>query len=63
MFESKKELKEQLYDAEQRASSHFTKLWKIDSIITKGEYEKKPYAFIIEDIKKILVATDYQSNN
>ena len=62
MWETKKELREELKNAEQRAVTHFRKLNQIERIIRVEEIKKTPSVHIVEKIKKILVH-DYQSNN
>lgn len=61
-YETKKTIKKQLENAEERAGFHFTKLWKIDRLI--NEYEKKngnPY-MLIRDIKNVLDTTLKESS-
>ena len=62
MWETKKQLKEDLENAEMRAVTHFRKLNQIESIIRNEQANKTPSVHIVEKIKKILV-NDSQSNN
>lgn len=62
MWETKKELRAELENAEQRAVTHFRKLNQIESIIRIEQANKTPSVHIVEKIKKILVP-DWQSNN
>lgn len=62
MWETKKELRAELENAEQRAVTHFRKLNAIENIIRIEESKRTPTVFIVDAIKKVLVS-DYQSNN
>ena len=62
MWETKKELRAELENAEMRAVTHFRKLNQIESIIRIEQANKTPSVHIVEKIKKILVH-DSQSNN
>lgn len=53
-IETKKELREELENAEMRAVTHFRKLQKIEKIINKFEEQKINYVFIVDEIKKVL---------
>lgn len=52
MWETKKELRAELENAEQRAVIHFRKLNQIESIIRIEEIKKTPSVHIVEKIKK-----------
>lgn len=52
--ESKKELKEELENAELRAVTHFRKLQKIEYAIKEADINKEIYAITIEKIKRVL---------
>ena len=62
MWETKRQLREELENAEERAVTHFRKLNQIENLIRIEEANKTPSVHIVEKIKKILVH-DYQSNN
>ena len=62
MWETKKELRAELENAEQRAVTHFRKLNLIENLIRIEQANKTPSVHIVEKIKKILVH-DSQSNN
>lgn len=62
MWETKKELRAELENAEQRAVTHFRKLNEIERTIRIEEIKKTPAVHIVDKIKKIL-ANDSQSNN
>ena len=62
MWETKKKLREELENAEQRAVIHFRKLNLIENLIRIEQASKTPSVHIVEQIKKILVH-DHQSNN
>lgn len=62
MWETKKELREELENAEERAVTHFRKLNQIENLIRIEQANKTPSVHIVEKIKKILVH-DSQSNN
>lgn len=62
MWETKKELRTELENAEQRAVTHFRKLNLIENLIRIEQANKTPSVHIVEKIKKILVH-DSQSNN
>jgi len=55
IFETKKELREQLEDTEERCVSHFMKLNKIENILRRGEAMKTPAVFIVDEIKEVIV--------
>ena len=54
MWETKKELRAELENAEQRAVTHFRKLNQIENIIRIEQANKTPSVHIVEKIKKIL---------
>lgn len=67
IFESKKELKEEIINAEERATKHFRnkvelerKLNSIKFIIDEADRNKELYVFTIDKIKRVLdtVLTD-----
>ena len=62
MWETKKQLREKLENAEQRAVIHSRKLNSIENLIKIEQANKTPSVHIVEKIKKILVH-DHQSNN
>lgn len=62
MWETKKELRAELENAEERAVTHFRKLNLIENLIRIEQANKTPSVHIVEKIKKILVP-DWQSNN
>lgn len=51
IFENKKELKEELYNAELRALTHFRKLQTIERIIRDADEMKEHYSDTIRKIK------------
>lgn len=69
MWETKKQLKEELDNAEERVLFHLQRANKAERIIEKAinvirleEAKKTPTVYIVEEIKKVLVS-DWQSNN
>lgn len=62
MRETKKQLREKLENAEERAVTYFRKLNLIENLIRIEQMNKTPSVYIVEKIKKILVNDD-QSNN
>ena len=54
VFETKKDLKEQLYEAERRAGEHFTKVMKIENILEKADITKENYFKTIDKIKRVI---------
>lgn len=54
MFETRKKLKEECLNAEQRALEHFRKLHNIENIILKAEKEKTPAVFVVDKIKEVI---------
>lgn len=53
-WETKKELKEELENAELRAVTHFRKLQKIEYAIKEADINKEVYAITIKKIKRVL---------
>ena len=62
MWETKKELRAELENAEQRAVTHFRKLNQIENLIRIEQANKTPSVHIVEKIKKILVNNDQITN-
>lgn len=54
MLESRRKLKEQAINAEQRAVIHYRKLHKIEMILRQAEIEKTPAVFIVDKIKEVI---------
>ena len=57
LFETKKELKEQLYEAETRAVTHFRKVNKIENILKQSEETKENYFETLDKIKRVIYST------
>ncbi len=53
-METKRELREELENAELRAVTHYRKLFKIENIIRESDKNKELYAFTIDKIKRVL---------
>ena len=53
-IETKKDLKEQLEEAETRAVTHFTKVNKIENILKKSDATKENYFITLNKIKKVI---------
>lgn len=53
IFETKKDLKERLENAETRAVTHFRKLNEIEYILKESEKTKEPYAVTVIKIKEL----------
>lgn len=53
IFETKKDLKERLEEAETRAVTHFRKLNRIENILKESERTKEPYVDTIIKIKEL----------
>lgn len=53
-FETKKELREQLEEAETRAVMHYRKLHKIENILKKSEITKENYFETLDKIKRVI---------
>ena len=56
-FETKKELKEQLEEAETRAVIHFNKVNKIENILRQAEIVKENYFETLDKIKRVIYST------
>lgn len=54
IFESKKELRKELENAELRAVTHFRKLNQIETIIKNGEEKKETCFEMIKKIKDVI---------
>ena len=54
LFETKKELREQLYEAETRAVTHFRKVNKIENILKQSDITKENYFETLEKIKRVI---------
>lgn len=53
-IETKKDLKNQLEEAETRAVTHFTKLIKIENILKSSDVTKENYFVTLDKIKKVI---------
>ena len=54
MIKTRKQLKEESANAEQRALDHFRKLQTIDDIILKSEIDKTPAIIVVDKIKEVI---------
>ena len=54
-METKKKLKEQANNAEQRAVVHFRKLQEIETILGRAEINKTPSVIVVDKIKEVIV--------
>lgn len=54
-FETKKDLRNQLEEAETRAVTHFNKVNKIENILKKSEETKENYFITLNKIKEVIV--------
>jgi len=54
-METKRMLKENLNNAEQRALTHFRKLQQIENILRVEKNKKTPAVFIVEKIEEVIV--------
>ena len=54
MWETKKKLRAELENAEQRAVTHFRKLNEIERIIRIEEIKKTPTVYIVDKIKRVI---------
>lgn len=54
-METKKKLKEQANNAEQRAVVHFRKLQEIENILGRAEINKTPSVIVVDKIKEVIV--------
>ncbi len=57
IFETKKDLRNQLEEAETRAVIHFTKLNKIENILQQSEITKENYFETLDKIKRVIYST------
>lgn len=57
-FETKKELKEQLEEAETRAVIHFNKVNKIENILRQAEIIKENYFETLDKIKRVIFSSE-----
>lgn len=55
MYHTKKSLKKEINNAEERALAHFKKLFQIEQIIKQSDESKEIYAITIEKIKKVIL--------
>ena len=53
-MKTRKQLKQESLNAEQRALDHFRTLQKIENIILKAEIDKTPSVFVVEKIKEVI---------
>ena len=53
-MKTRKQLKEESVNAEQRALEHFRKLQNIENIVLRAEIDKTPAVFIVEKIKEVI---------
>jgi hypothetical protein len=53
-LKTRKQLKEESANAEQRALEHFRKLQMIENIVLRAEIDKTPSVFIVEKIKEVI---------
>ena len=51
----KKQLREEVENAEQRALTHFRKLQQIENILRIDKNKKTPSVFIVEKIEEVIV--------
>lgn len=54
MIKTRKQLKEESANAEQRALDHFRKLQIIEDIIGKAEIDKTPSVIVVDKIKEVI---------
>lgn len=54
-IETKKDLRNQLEEAETRAVTHFNKVNKIENILKKSEETKENYFITLNKIKEVIV--------
>lgn len=54
-IETKKDLRNQLEEAETRAVTHFNKVNKIENILKKSEETKEKYFITLNKIKEVIV--------
>lgn len=53
-MKTRKQLKKESENAEQRALEHFRKLQKIEDIVLRAEIDKTPAVFVVEKIKEVI---------
>lgn len=53
-MKTRKQLKQESANAEQRALEHFRKLQIIDDILLKAEIDKTPSVYIVDKIKEVI---------
>ena len=53
-MKTRKQLKQESANAEQRALDHFRKLQKIDNILLRAEIDKTPSVYIVDKIKEVI---------
>ena len=53
-MKTRKQLKEESVNAEQRALEHFRKLQNTENIVLRAEIDKTPAVFIVEKIKEVI---------
>ena len=53
-MKTRKQLKEESANAEQRALDHFRKLQKIEDIVLRAEIDKTPAVLVVEKIKEVI---------
>lgn len=53
-METRKKLKAEAINAEERATCHFRKLQTIENILTRSEIDKTPAVFIVDKIKEVI---------
>lgn len=54
MFQTKRKLKKEISNSEERAINHFKKLFKIEQILKESDQSKELYAITVEKIKKVI---------
>lgn len=53
-MKTRKQLKRESINAEERASYHFRKLQMIEDILLKAEVDKIPSVYIVDKIKEVI---------
>ena len=53
-MKTRKQLKQESANAEQRAVCHFQKLQTIENILIRAEIDKTPSVFVVEKIKEVI---------
>ena len=51
---TKRKLKEERENAEQRALTHFRKLQSIENILMRAEIDKTPAVYIVDKVKEVI---------